>query len=214
LTSTNTTATAALTAGFVNCISLNGKFPNLKANTITGTVIAHSGTPCSLLLTITGTATVTWNTGRRSGSTYDVNTNPTNGTISLSATITSGPTKGDTVNAVPVEVHFLRTRPRCHANNVAGVTSRPLSECGSILASAARTTRSGQVKRGLLTWRRGTAISWRSASTSVINAVLLPESNASRSSIRTVIWYRRRNHGRLSCTALAANGNSRSQHEC
>jgi len=89
---------------------------------------------------------------------------------------------------------FFRTRRRCQARSVAGVTMRYVrSGRGSSRARADRIARSGQVSRGRMTWRRSTATSCRSTSTSAITAVLLPASNISHPSTRTVSKYKRRN---------------------
>jgi hypothetical protein len=106
LTATQTTAQTSDTAGFADCTSLNGH-TDLKSATVqaTGPATSKSGVPCNLLLTVTGTGTVEWNTGQISGFSFTVNTNPTKGTITLSANITSGPLSRDTITAVPVIAH-------------------------------------------------------------------------------------------------------------
>jgi hypothetical protein len=89
---------------------------------------------------------------------------------------------------------LLSDQTRCQASSVAGATMRHArSGRGSSLARTDRIARSDPVGRGLPTWRRSTAISCRSASTSAINTDLLPESNANQLSSRTMSKYRRRN---------------------
>ncbi len=59
------------------------------------------------------------------------------------------------------------TSPRCHRSGVAGATIRVLRSCrGSRRASAANTNRSFGSNRGRVTWRRSTATSCRSTSSS------------------------------------------------
>ncbi|MDP9843754.1 hypothetical protein [Streptosporangium lutulentum] len=75
---------------------------------------------CNLLLSIEGSGTIDWNTGPDSQFDFAINTDPLNGTITVSATITSGPLTGDSGIAVPV---------------LAQPTSRPAA---SLLPPAAR----------------------------------------------------------------------------
>ncbi|MFC5827209.1 hypothetical protein [Nonomuraea insulae] len=60
---------------------------------------------CNLLLSIEGSGTIDWNTGPDSQFDFAINTDPLNGTITVSATITSGPLTGDSGIAVPVLAH-------------------------------------------------------------------------------------------------------------
>jgi len=107
LTATQTMAQTSDTAEFTGCTSLNGNHKDLKSATVqaAGPATSTSGVPCNLLLTVNGTGTVKWNTGQTSGFSFTVNTDPTKGTITLSANITSGPLSGDTITAVPVIAH-------------------------------------------------------------------------------------------------------------
>ena len=117
LTATQTTASTTDTAALSSCTSANGRFSELQSATVqaTGPATSLGGVPCNLLLTVTGTGSITWNTGDKSKLTFDINTNPTNGTLSLSATITSGPLKGDTSTSVPAIAH---PNPDCAINGL------------------------------------------------------------------------------------------------
>ena len=95
LTQTNTNVTGV--ASVVNCISLDGEYSDLTAGTVTnavGTAKSLGGAPCSLLLTITGTATIDWTDGQETTFDFTVNTNPLNGLVALMTTQTSGPLAG------------------------------------------------------------------------------------------------------------------------
>ncbi|WKX71909.1 hypothetical protein [Streptomyces sp. XD-27] len=106
LSGPNASAEVDASAEFSNCTSANGHYTMASATvSATGSATADSGTPCSLLFTATGTGTIAWNTGERSGYTWTVNTDPERGTITVSAEITRGPLRGDTVTAVPVAAH-------------------------------------------------------------------------------------------------------------
>jgi hypothetical protein len=123
LTTTSTAAQAKATAGFVDCVSPNSRYSNLRSATVlaSGRATALAGVPCSLLLTITGTGTITWSpTGQKSGFTFTVNTDPFNGTVSLSAVVTSGPLAGDTLSAVPAEAN---PNSDCAVNGLRTLTS-------------------------------------------------------------------------------------------
>lgn len=104
LTLTNTTADATVSAGFVNCISPNGEHDDLLSGAVTGSGTAESlaGVPCSLLLTVEGTADLTWNTGATSEIEFLANTNPLNGLVTLNGEVTGGELEGTTGLAVPV----------------------------------------------------------------------------------------------------------------
>ena len=71
----------------------------------------------------------------------------------------------------------------CYAHLVAGCTNTPRqARRGSSRASPASTARSAQSSRGRVTWRRSTATSWRSMSSSTsLVAVLLASSASHRS---------------------------------
>ena len=107
LTATQTTSTAVGRAGIVGCLPLTVRAAGLQsaAVTATGQVTSSGLAPCNLLLTITGTGRFLWNTGQQSHFVFTINTDPTAGTITLSATITSGRLAGDTITAVPVLAH-------------------------------------------------------------------------------------------------------------
>jgi hypothetical protein len=122
LTATQTTAKATATASFTDCTSLNGHYTTLKSASVqaTGSVISTGTDPCNLLLTITGTGMITWNNQKTSHLNYKVNTNPLNGTITLSATITGGQLKGDTITALPVVAH---PNLDCAKNGLSTLTS-------------------------------------------------------------------------------------------
>jgi hypothetical protein len=97
LTLTQTTTNVTGVANVVNCISLDGAYPDLTAGTVTnavGTATSLAGVPCSLLITITGTATIDWTDGQQTTFDFTVNTNPLNGLVSLMTTQTSGPLAG------------------------------------------------------------------------------------------------------------------------
>lgn len=104
LTLTNTTADVTVSAGFVNCISPNGTHDDLLSASVTGTgtAVSLAGVPCSLLLTVEGTADFTWNTGDTSEVSFVVNTNPLAGLITLEGEVTGGTLEGTSAVAVPV----------------------------------------------------------------------------------------------------------------
>lgn len=122
LTLTNHTSAVDATAGFVDCISPNGTFPNLWSAAVhaKGTAVALPGIPCSVVVNIdsptSGPNRFEWSpTGQVSKFTWQVNTNPLAGTITLSAHITSGPMSGDTVTAVPI---VANPNPDCLINGL------------------------------------------------------------------------------------------------
>jgi len=68
-----------------NCLSPNGRFPNIHgavylAPALHGTA-APGINPCSLLLTLRGDVEIDWNTGQESYGSGVLNTNPLNGAI-------------------------------------------------------------------------------------------------------------------------------------
>ncbi|GHI07695.1 hypothetical protein AQI88_25600 [Streptomyces cellostaticus] len=77
------------------CASANGSRITSGTAGATGSATAGSGAPCALLFTASGTGTYNWNTGEKSRFSFTVNTDPTKGTVTLSAKVTSGPFKGD-----------------------------------------------------------------------------------------------------------------------
>jgi hypothetical protein len=107
LTATNTTGSHTANAGFVSCSSPNGHYSDLRSGNAVATsaTVTSSSGPCNLIITISGSGKIDWNTGDTSKFTFSVNTDPSNGAITLSATVKSGPLKGDTINAVPVIAH-------------------------------------------------------------------------------------------------------------
>lgn len=121
LTATQTTADTTDTAGLAGCTSPNGNFPRLASGTVqaSGPATSLGGVPCNLLLTVTGTGTITWNTNQKSKLTFDINTNPTNGTLSFSGAITTGPLNADTITSVPV---VANPNPDCAINGLKYLT--------------------------------------------------------------------------------------------
>jgi hypothetical protein len=123
LTATNTTATANVGGGLVDCFSPNGSHPELKwgVRVGEGTVTRPIGTiPCAPIMTITEGAVLYWNTGQTSTFDITVNTNPLNGAITVSAYFTSGPLAGDTANAFPIILH---PNLDCAINGMTALTS-------------------------------------------------------------------------------------------
>jgi hypothetical protein len=85
------------------------------------------------------------------------------------------------------------TRSRCHRKMVAGVTIRCSRQAGdSNRVRAANTARSAQDNRGLLTWRRNTATSWRSRRISAFLDCVLRASSPSQARICRRIRYNSR----------------------
>jgi hypothetical protein len=115
LTLTQTTTSVTGVANVVNCVSLDGAYPDLTAGTVTnavGSAKSLGGSPCSLLLTITGTATIDWTDGQKTTFDFTVNTNPLNGLVSLMTAQTSGPltgTSSETVGAANPNLDCLLT---------------------------------------------------------------------------------------------------------
>ncbi|RZS41147.1 hypothetical protein EV193_103467 [Herbihabitans rhizosphaerae] len=123
LTSTTTTADAEVRGGLVDCVSPNGNYTRLKSGVRTGfgTVNRPAGLEsCSPVMTITEGAVLTWNTGEKSKFAITVNTDPSNGRITISAYFTSGPLAGDTANAFPIVLH---TNGDCAVNGLSQLTS-------------------------------------------------------------------------------------------
>ncbi|MEJ2854227.1 MULTISPECIES: hypothetical protein [unclassified Saccharothrix] len=123
LTATNTTSTADVGGGLVDCVSPNGQYTRLKSGvrTGTGTVTRPLGTaPCAPAMTITEGAVLTWNTGEKSKFRITVNTDPTADRLTISAYFTSGPLAGDTANAYPIVLH---TNADCAVNGLTQLTS-------------------------------------------------------------------------------------------
>jgi hypothetical protein len=84
--------------------------------------------------------------------------------------------------------HLRVTKRRCHASNVAGVTSRCIrSRRGNSRANAESTARSGHEGRGRPTCRRNTAASWRNVSSSAMTADSLRARTASHRNKHTMI---------------------------
>ena len=78
---------------------------------------------------------------------------------------------------------------------MAGVTIRGVcSGRGSSRASADKIARSGQVRRGLATWRRNTATSWRRIRISTFLAAALRVSSSSQPNSLIVVRYSSRNN--------------------
>ncbi|MGP3979810.1 hypothetical protein [Streptomyces sp. KR80] len=123
LTATNTTAKDDATSGLVGCTSPNGNYPTLKSGLSpgTGTATALGGSPCSLLLRIELKSTIEWSPPGNPKSHLDVviDTNPVDGTVAFTATVTAGPLKGDTATAV-AEAH---PNPDCAVNGLSSLTS-------------------------------------------------------------------------------------------
>lgn len=123
LTATNTTATADVGGGLVDCVSPNGRYTRLKSGVRTGvgTVSRPLGTaPCAPVMTILECAVLTWNTGEKSKFRITVNTDPSSGRLTISAYFTSGPLVGDTANAYPIVLH---TNADCAVNGLTQLTS-------------------------------------------------------------------------------------------
>lgn len=122
LTLTRTTTSAQASAQVSACFSPNGLFSSLTSGTVlaNATATSQGGTPCNLLLTITGTGAITWNTGQISDYSFTISTNPLQGTITVSATVTSGPLAGDAVTLLPVEVN---PNLDCALNGLSSLTS-------------------------------------------------------------------------------------------
>src|SRR5947208_219521 len=79
LTQTNTTATANVGGGLVDCTSPNGNYSRLKSGVRTGagTATRPAGVEsCSPVMTITEGAVLTWNTGEKSKFDITVNLDP------------------------------------------------------------------------------------------------------------------------------------------
>jgi hypothetical protein len=110
LTADTTTSEATGTAALVNCTSANGNYSPLKSATFRPTeikVTSQGGAPCNLLLTIQGSGALEWSPAGSPNSRLDfvVNTDPSAGSITLSAMIADGPMAGDTATAVPLMAH-------------------------------------------------------------------------------------------------------------
>jgi len=99
LTATNHNAIVSLTAGLVNCTSVNGRYPQLRSDAAIGTGTATSApgvNPCGLLVSLATSDRVTWSpTGEHSTSTALLNTDPSNGTVAISSHFTGGVLAGD-----------------------------------------------------------------------------------------------------------------------
>ncbi|QIS18870.1 hypothetical protein [Nocardia terpenica] len=125
LSGTNKTATVTGSAALAECTTTNPAYRDLQSGDVTnvkGTATVSSHVPdglCGVLFTATGTATIQWQpAGKDSNLTFTVSTDPTSPSgIALSATITSGPLKGDTVTAAGTAV------PNCTTNGLASFTS-------------------------------------------------------------------------------------------
>lgn len=106
LSATNPEENPHADAALTGCMSLNGRYSDLNSGTVdvfgTATLSSFPVHPCGLLLTITGTGNIHWSNQQTSHLTFTINTDPTNGTISLSADIQTGPLTGDTATAAPV----------------------------------------------------------------------------------------------------------------
>jgi hypothetical protein len=123
LTATNTTSTANVGGGLVDCVSANGHYSRLKSGVRVGygAVSRPIGVvPCAPVMTITEGAVLVWNTGEQSTFDITVNTDPTNGMITISAVFTSGPLAGDTANAFPIVLH---TNVDCALHGLTSLTS-------------------------------------------------------------------------------------------
>ena len=104
LTASNISSSIDIIAVLTSCVSPNGTQRDLVSAQIhaTGSVTSIGGVPCNLLLTLTATATVTWNTGQTSVVAATLNTNPMSGPIGISAAFTSGRLSGDSVGVLPL----------------------------------------------------------------------------------------------------------------
>ena len=104
LTATNTSSSVDIIAVVTTCVSPNGTQRDLVSAQIhaTGSVTSVAGVPCNLLLTLTATATFTWNTGQMSVVAATLNTDPMSGPIGISAMFTSGRLSGDSVGVLPL----------------------------------------------------------------------------------------------------------------
>jgi hypothetical protein len=103
LTATNTSAKATVSGTLVGCTSPNGMHSALTSGSVSGSgpVTSASGVnPCSLLLTITLRDDISWSNGQHSRTSALVNTNPSNGTITLESHVDSGVLAGDTDTVV------------------------------------------------------------------------------------------------------------------
>ncbi|HWD71359.1 MAG TPA: hypothetical protein VG779_02425 [Actinomycetota bacterium] len=123
LTPTNTTAKASVTAGLINCISLNGMHSDLKSATWTVSGIATAApapNPCSLLLTIAATGPFIWSpTGEQSPSTATLNTNLSAGPITIRVDATKGVLAGDTGTVVALPLPNVD----CAVNGLTSLTA-------------------------------------------------------------------------------------------
>lgn len=93
------------TASFFSCTSPNGQHTALHTASATGTGSASGATgtnPCTLVFTITGTATITWNDNSSTVVSFTINTNLSNGTLAVQSSVTSGTFNGDTVTVTVV----------------------------------------------------------------------------------------------------------------
>lgn len=123
LSATNTTADAEVGGGLVDCMSPNGNYTRLTWGVRTGTGTASrdlGAAPCAPVMTISEGAVLTWNTGEKSKFEITINTDPTSGSLTISAYFTRGPLAGDTANAFPIVLH---TNADCATNGLTQLTS-------------------------------------------------------------------------------------------
>ena len=78
-----------------------------------------TGPSLCLVIDINGTGSFTWDNGKVSAFTFTVSTDPLTGQLGLSASIISGPFKGDTVEDEPVIVSMAGT---CATGGVSALT--------------------------------------------------------------------------------------------
>lgn len=129
LTPLRLTSTAYATGEFTNCVSLNGNYAGIQSGAIaTPATVSANGSAlniCQLLLTFTGgnaaASTFVWQPGAgTSHYTWRINTDPTQGQITLEAALSSGPMAGDKGTAVPV---LANPNPDCAVNGLKYLTA-------------------------------------------------------------------------------------------
>ncbi|MFE2752325.1 hypothetical protein ACFXGA_10015 [Actinosynnema sp. NPDC059335] len=84
-----------VSGSFVNCVSATGQ--TMQSGVFQGTATATStiATPCSVVIRIVATGTISWTPTASSDFVYVFNTDPAQGLVELSMTITGGALAGD-----------------------------------------------------------------------------------------------------------------------
>ncbi|MGW5049879.1 hypothetical protein [Actinokineospora sp. NPDC004072] len=86
---------ATISGSLINCVSATGYTMQSGAFSGTAAVTSTIITPCSVVLRVAGTGTIAWTPTATSQFSYVFNTDPTQGGIELSLTITSGVMTGN-----------------------------------------------------------------------------------------------------------------------